>query len=105
MRSRPPGTTCIRRSTVRQALTRQSGIVPDVALIDIGLPGLDGYATAARIRRAIGRKPLLIALTGYGRPEDRERAVQAGFDLHLTKPVDPFYLLQLIHDCAATPAG
>jgi CheY-like chemotaxis protein len=96
---------------VHQAIDGPSGvetaerIVPDVALIDIGLPGLDGYATAARIRGVVGRRPLLIALTGYGRPEDRDRAVQAGFDVHLTKPVDPFYLLQLIHDCASTPAN
>jgi CheY-like chemotaxis protein len=80
-------------------------IVPDVALIDIGLPGLDGYAAARLIRLAVGTKPLLIALTGYGRPEDRERAMQAGFDLHVAKPVDPFYLLQLIHDCAAATVG
>jgi CheY-like chemotaxis protein len=80
-------------------------IIPDVALVDIGLPELDGYATARRMRLHLGPKPLLIALTGYGRPEDRDRAMQAGFDLHLTKPVDPLYLLQLIYDAAPAAAG
>jgi PAS domain S-box-containing protein len=61
---------------------------PDVVLIDLGLPGLDGYEVARRIR-ASGRKDvLLIAVTGYGQREDRLRASAAGFDAHFTKPVD-----------------
>jgi signal transduction histidine kinase/ActR/RegA family two-component response regulator len=62
---------------------------PDVVLIDVGLPGLDGYEVARRIRLGGGRRPILIALTGYGMPEDRERAREAGFDVHLVKPVEP----------------
>jgi signal transduction histidine kinase len=63
--------------------------MPEVALIDIGLPGLDGYEVARRIRAAGNcRRPLLLAITGYGLPEDRERALAAGFDGHLVKPVD-----------------
>jgi CheY-like chemotaxis protein len=63
---------------------------PQAALIDIGLPGLDGYEVARRIRAAAaGRHLLLIALTGYGQPDDRRRAEEAGFDRHLVKPVDP----------------
>ncbi len=95
---------------VHQAVDGPGGVeaagrlAPDVVLIDIGLPGLDGYAAARCIRQAAGLRPLLIAVTGYGRPEDRERALQAGFDLHLTKPVDPFQLLQLIYDGAAASA-
>jgi signal transduction histidine kinase/DNA-binding response OmpR family regulator len=59
---------------------------PDVALVDIGLPGLDGYEVASRVRAASGTR--LVALTGYGGAEDRNRAVNAGFDAHLVKPVD-----------------
>jgi CheY-like chemotaxis protein len=63
---------------------------PHVALIDLGLPGLDGYEVARRLRQtAWGRGMLLIAVTGYGESEDRERTREAGFNAHLTKPVDP----------------
>jgi CheY-like chemotaxis protein len=61
---------------------------PDVALVDIGLPHLDGYQVAAQLRAGLGRKVLLIAYTAYGQPEDRQRALEAGFDAHLVKPVD-----------------
>ena len=57
-------------------------------LIDIGLPGRDGYDLARDIRGALGAGVKLIALTGYGQAEDRRRAFEAGFDEHLTKPVD-----------------
>jgi signal transduction histidine kinase len=60
----------------------------DVALIDIGLPGIDGYEVARRARAELGHDVFLIALTGYGRSEDRSRAMDAGFDAHLTKPAD-----------------
>jgi signal transduction histidine kinase/ActR/RegA family two-component response regulator len=61
----------------------------DVALIDIGLPGLDGYRVARRLREAPhGRELYLVALTGYGQPDDRRRALEAGFDAHLVKPVE-----------------
>lgn len=63
---------------------------PDVAFIDIGLPVMDGYELARRIRGTPAASDItLIALTGYGFPEDRERARQAGFDRHLVKPVEP----------------
>jgi two-component system, sensor histidine kinase len=60
---------------------------PDVAIIDIGLPDIDGYDVARRIRAHAGRAIALIALTGYGQPEDQRRALAAGFDLHLVKPI------------------
>lgn len=69
---------------VAMLLARQ----PEVAIVDIGLPGLDGYGVARRLRDAMGGGILLIALTGYGQPEDRRRALEAGFDVHLTKPLD-----------------
>jgi two-component system, sensor histidine kinase len=69
---------------------------PDIALVDIGLPGIDGYEVARRLRARHPRRPLLIALTGYGQPEDRRRATDAGFDDVLVKPVDPVTLTALL---------
>ncbi|HJU22937.1 MAG TPA: response regulator, partial [Casimicrobiaceae bacterium] len=60
---------------------------PDVAIIDIGLPDIDGYEVARRVRAQSKRPISLIALTGFGQPEDLRRAREAGFDLHLVKPV------------------
>jgi two-component system CheB/CheR fusion protein len=75
------------------ASTRQ----PEVVLLDIGLPQMDGYEVARRLRRLPGlRKALLIALTGYGREEDRRRSREAGFDHHVVKPVDSDTLQALI---------
>ena len=62
---------------------------PDVVLIDIGLPGLDGYEVARRIRAGAVPEPILVAITGYGQADDRRRSLEAGFDAHLTKPVAP----------------
>jgi CheY-like chemotaxis protein len=78
-------------------LARLQAFKPDVALIDVGLPGLDGY-TVARMARARPdtRAIRLVALTGYGQAEDRARALAAGFDHHVTKPVDPFALEELV---------
>jgi CheY-like chemotaxis protein len=67
----------------------------DVILLDIGLPSVDGYEVARRIR-AQTAKPVLIAMTGYGQPEDRKKSKEAGFDYHLTKPVDPTRLQELL---------
>ena len=73
---------------------------PDVALIDIGLPGLDGYRLAEQLR-STGLRTYLIALTGYGLAEDRDRAHTSGFDAHLTKPPSMDRLLALV---SAVPA-
>jgi signal transduction histidine kinase/CheY-like chemotaxis protein len=61
---------------------------PDIALVDIGLPGMSGYDIARQARQTLGSRVYLVALTGYGQVEDRERALAAGFDVHLTKPPD-----------------
>jgi CheY-like chemotaxis protein len=74
----------------------------DVALVDIGLPGLDGYQVAENLRASTGRDALLVAITGYGRPEDSARAREAGFDAHLVKPVQPEHLARLIHRAPGT---
>jgi two-component system CheB/CheR fusion protein len=69
----------------------------DVALIDIGLPGIDGYELARRARSSCGRRcPRLVALTGYGRASDREAVQAAGFDEHLVKPCDPDDLFRVL---------
>jgi CheY-like chemotaxis protein len=66
-------------------------------LLDIGLPGIDGYEVARRLRHQGGSAHImLVALTGYGQDEDRRRAQEAGFDHHLTKPLDPAQLQQLL---------
>jgi two-component system CheB/CheR fusion protein len=70
------------------ALEAARSFRPEVGLLDIGLPGLDGYRLAQRLRQEPGLEGvLLVALTGYGQEEDRRRALAVGFDDHLTKPV------------------
>ena len=62
---------------------------PDIAIVDVGLPYLDGYEVATRVRAApAGRELFVVALTGYGQAEDRRRALDSGFDEHLIKPLD-----------------
>jgi two-component system, sensor histidine kinase len=80
----------------RQAIEIARAKDPDIALVDIGLPGLDGYEVARQIRAPQGRRPVLIALTGYGQAEDRQRAADAGFDDVMVKPVDPTALTTLL---------
>jgi CheY-like chemotaxis protein len=87
---------------VDEAATGQEGLrktlawKPQAAVVDIGLPGLDGYEVARRVKQAPDNHTLLIALTAYGQPEDRQRALQAGFAYHLTKPADPHELQRLL---------
>ena len=75
---------------------------PEIALVDVGLPGMDGYEVARNLRRAAeglpgrGAPPVLIGPTGYGQAEDRTRGREAGFDHHLIKPPDPEVLRQLL---------
>jgi len=72
---------------------------PDVVLCDLGLPGMNGYEVASTLRRdPATASARLIALTGYGSEEDRRRSHEAGFDIHLTKPVDPGLLRRLLSD-------
>ena len=78
-----------------EALSR---LRPDVALVDVGLPGFDGYELARRAREA-GHTARLVALTGYGLPEDHRRSREAGFDAHLVKPVEPAQLSVVLAGC------
>jgi CheY-like chemotaxis protein len=93
----------LRGHTVMAAADGASGVTlaraerPDVVLVDIGLPQMDGYEVARRIRASeLGTSVRLIALTGYGQPQDRARAEEAGFDLHLVKPVEDQRLDQVL---------
>lgn len=73
-----------------QALASLKVFDPHVVVLDIGLPGLDGYAVARQLRsRGDTSHVLLVALTGYGQKEDRSKAAEAGFDYHFVKPADP----------------
>jgi PAS domain S-box-containing protein len=93
---------------VREAYDGGSGLreaekwQPNVAILDIGMPGMDGYEVAKRLRQANPEGLVLVALTGFGEDEDRRRARDAGFDYHLLKPVSPeelHDLLTLIESC------
>jgi signal transduction histidine kinase len=77
---------------------------PDVMLVDVGLPRMDGYEVARRVRAADGwpHRPLLVAITGYGQESDRRLALEAGFDAHVAKPAEPDTLLGLIERGAPT---
>jgi len=79
-----------------EGLRRAIELRPEVALLDIGLPSLSGYDLAGRIRAALGDSIALVALTGYGQPEHRRRALASGFDAHITKPIDIADLQRLL---------
>jgi CheY-like chemotaxis protein len=74
---------------------------PRVAILDIGMPGTNGYEVARALRTRHGRDVTIVALTGWGQETDRRKASEAGFDFHLVKPVDPNALGQLLADVAA----
>jgi two-component system, chemotaxis family, CheB/CheR fusion protein len=83
------GHECEALLSAHEALERAATLRPDFVLLDIGLPGLDGYEVARRLRQIDGFEDVgLIALTGYGQPDDLERARIAGFDGHFVKPMD-----------------
>jgi len=70
---------------------------PDVVLLDIGLPGMDGYQVAEQIRAHPEHKhTLLLAVSGYGQEEHLDRSKKAGFDHHMVKPIDPIALMELM---------
>jgi len=89
------------------ALKMARSCCPEVVLLDIGLPGMDGIEVGRRLRSEHSRDALLMlaALTGYGSEEDRRQCAENGFDVHLTKPIEPALLLEILagvgHDCLA----
>ena len=97
--------TCLAYDGVT-ALATSLAVRPDVVVLDLGLPGIDGYEVARRIRhQSAGRAMLLVALTGWGQEGDRRRSREAGFDAHFTKPLDLNMFLKLLDQrhSAATP--
>jgi CheY-like chemotaxis protein len=78
---------------------------PDVALLDLGLPRMDGYELARTVRSSCGSEVKLVALTGYGRDEDRAKSRQAGFNHHLVKPVEETVLARLLAEIEAAKGG
>jgi CheY-like chemotaxis protein len=80
-----------------QAIDTAAAIQPDLVLLDIGMPRLNGYDTCKEIRRScVDRAPLMVAISGFVKREDRERSREAGFDAHMAKPVDPASLRNLL---------
>jgi signal transduction histidine kinase/ActR/RegA family two-component response regulator len=85
-----------------QALEKTiGGFTPRLVLLDLGLPGMDGFETAREWRRRFGDTAMLVALTGYGSPDDKRRTAAAGFDKHLVKPVDVAAIAAVLGECAA----
>ncbi|HET9025438.1 MAG TPA: ATP-binding protein, partial [Burkholderiaceae bacterium] len=83
----------------RAAVERAQAFHPDVVLLDIGLPVLNGYQVAEELRKSPETvNSVIIAITGYGQSSDRERALQSGFDFHLVKPAEPTQVLRMIDD-------
>ncbi|HEX9942031.1 MAG TPA: ATP-binding protein [Thermoanaerobaculia bacterium] len=88
----------------RTALEAAREQQPEVVLLDIGLPGLDGYQVARRLREELGLDhTLLVAMTGYGQPEDRRRSLEAGIHHHFVKPVEPIVLRNLLAGLSLPP--
>jgi DNA-binding response OmpR family regulator len=83
------GHECRTAATGRDALAQAATFDPDIVILDIGLPDISGYDVARSLRARARDRPLYIAaVTGWGQPEDRVRALAAGFDLHMLKPTD-----------------
>jgi CheY-like chemotaxis protein len=87
-----------------QALSMADAFHPQIAILDIGLPVIDGYSLGRELRARMGRAtPVLIALTGYGQEQDQRRSAEAGFTSHVVKPVDADGLIDLVAGLDAGP--
>ena len=103
---RDHGFSCASAIDGPSGLEAVASFAPDAILLDLGLPGLDGYEVARRIRSsADGDRYLIVAVTGYGEERDRERSAQAGFDAHVVKPVDFDQLLTVLRAMRRTVAA
>jgi CheY-like chemotaxis protein len=79
-----------------EGISKALNWMPEVAIVDIGLPVLDGYEVARRLRAAFQEQLLLIALTGFCQPQDRSEAIRSGFNVHMIKPADLDLLCQIL---------
>lgn len=86
------------------ALGAMANAPPDVALLDVGMPGLDGYDVARRVRAQFKDATVLVAITGWGQASDKAKALAAGFDHHLVKPVEPSLVTSLLKEISANRA-
>ncbi len=92
------GYECQSAATGSEALEQAEAFMPDVVLLDLGLPDVSGYEVARELRRRAGRRPLHIAaVTGSSHPDDRARTHAAGFDQHLVKPADAAKLRHVLY--------
>ena len=89
------GARVVPAATTREAMARVAHLKPDVVVADLGLPGEDGYALLKQLRAIYPDMPA-IALTAYARTTDRDRALAAGFQRHVIKPIDPHELIRLV---------
>lgn len=87
------------------ALAAAAAQAPELVLLDIGLPGMDGYEVAARLRAAGHDRATLIAVTGYGQNENVRRSTEAGFDRHLVKPVDFSLIAEICAELRGAAGG
>ena len=87
------------------ALAAVDSFPPDIVILDIGLPDVSGYDIARALRARFGPRLFLVAMTGWGQPEDVARAAAAGFDLHVLKPADADILIQLLAEADARRAS
>jgi signal transduction histidine kinase/ActR/RegA family two-component response regulator len=83
---------------------------PDMAIVDLGLPGIDGFQVAEKVRDELGADVVLVAVSGFGQPDDKRRAMEAGFDEHITKPADVHDIERVLHQfpprvCARRPSA
>ena len=90
------GHTCHVATTGREGLRVAESVLPELAILDIGLPDLSGYEVAQALRVRFGTDIYLVALTGWGQHDDRAKAFAAGFDKHLLKPADAAMLLEVV---------
>jgi two-component system CheB/CheR fusion protein len=89
-----------------QAIEVASTFLPELGLVDIGLPGMTGLEVAQRLRQLPGfDRVVLVAMTGYGQPEDRRRSAEAGFDHHLVKPVPPEQIQKILSEMEVAPSA
>jgi CheY-like chemotaxis protein len=95
------GGDCRTASDAEAGLREMLTYRPHLVLLDIDMPGMDGYETCRRIRRDFGDGVAVVALTGFGQEQDKARAANAGFNAHLTKPADPAALADLLGQCSA----